>query len=225
LSPDATGSRAAAARTAALAAAGLSALLAACSGSAAPPAAPAGPPFVPLFDGRSLDGFAITDFGGQGRVHVEQGRLILEPGSPLTGVHWTRPPPAGRYELEFRAARLRGDDFFAGVTFPVGGEHLTLVLGGWGGAVCGLSSLDGQDASRNETRWLMHFERGRPYRVAIRSMPERVEIQVDDAVRCAVDLRGRRLSLRAEMEPCRPLGIASFATRAAVWDLRWRPLD
>ena len=118
----------------------------------------------------------------------------------------------------------RVNDFFCGVTFPVGEQHLTLVLGGWGGAVCGLSSLDGQDAAHNETRWLMHCERDRPYQVAIRSTLERVEVRIDGELRCAVDLQGRRLSLRAEMEICRHLGFASFATRAAYWDLRWRPL-
>jgi hypothetical protein len=204
--------------------AALLALGAACAGPGAPGDADAGAPFTPLFDGQSLEGFEVTDFGGQGRVHVEDGRLILEPGSPLTGVHRKEPLPARRYELRFRAARLLGNDFFCGVTFPVGEQHLTLVLGGWGGAVCGLSSLDDLDAARNETRWLMHCERDRPFDVAIRSLPDRVEVRIDGELRCAVDLRGRRLSLRAEMEPCRPLGLASFATRAAYWDLRWRPL-
>ena len=206
-----------------LAGAVLLAFGAACTGPAAGDADP-GAPFAPLFDGASLVGFEITDFGGQGRVHVEDGRLLLEPGSPLTGVHRPEPLPARSYELRFQAARLLGNDFFCGVTFPVGEQHLTLVLGGWGGAVCGLSSLDGLDAAHNETRWLMHCERDRPVAVAILSTPERVEVRIDGGLRCAVDLRGRRLSLRAEMEPCRPLGFASFATRAAYWDLRWRPL-
>src|SRR5215208_958861 len=39
-----------------------------------------------LFDGRTLDDWQITNFGGEGEVYVEDGQLILSSGSPLTGV-------------------------------------------------------------------------------------------------------------------------------------------
>jgi hypothetical protein len=183
-------------------------------------------PWRPLFDGRSLDGLLVTDFGGQGAVHVTDGALVLDQGSPLTGVTIVRELPAGDYELELTAARLLGSDFFCGLTFPVGtdgSDCLTLVLGGWGGSVCGLSSLDGDDAAHNDTRRTRHFELGRPYRVHLQVAGDRVRATVDGEVLVDCDLRGRALSLRAEVEPSRPFGICSFATRAAIRDLRWRP--
>lgn len=178
----------------------------------------------PLFDGYSLSGFAITSFGGEGGVRVEPGRIVLEPGSPLTGITWTGEVPHGDYELVCTAARLRGNDFFCGLTFPVGDGHLTLILGGWGGTVCGLSSLDGLDAAHNETRTLRRFEIGRPYTVQLEIRRDRVDVQLDGKPLLDCALAGRRPGLRPEVEPSLPLGVAAFATRAAIWDLRWRPL-
>src|SRR5437867_4410550 len=46
-----------------------------------------------LFDGRTLNGWAITDFAGHGNVKVENGSIILEQGV-MTGITWTNPLPA-----------------------------------------------------------------------------------------------------------------------------------
>lgn len=156
-------------------------------------------------------------------MHQEGGVLVLEPGSPLTGVLLAADLPE-RYELEVCAARLQGNDFFCALTFPVAGAHLTLVLGGWGGTVCGLSNLDGLDAAHNDTRRLHHFETGVVQRVRLVVTPARVAVTLAGEPFLACDLRGRQLSLRAEMAPCRPLAVASYATRAAVASVRWRPL-
>jgi len=109
------------------------------------------------------------------------------------------------------------------VTFPVHDAHLTLVLGGWGGSLCGISSLDGEDASNNETRTLRRFEEGRDYRVLLRVRQDHLEVDLDGAPLLRAALEGRALSLRPEVELSRPLGIASFGTRARVRALRWRP--
>jgi hypothetical protein len=164
-----------------------------------------------------------VSFGGEGSVTVDQGRMVLEPGGPLTGVI-TDPGLPASYELRLSAVRLLGNDFFCGLTFPVRGRHLTLVLGGWGGAVCGLSSLDGLDAARNQTRTLRHFPNGVPVTVLLRVTPDRVTVDLNDAPFLAADLNGHELSLRAEMDPCVPLGFATFATRAALLSCAWRPL-
>ncbi len=178
-----------------------------------------------LFDGRSLGAFAITEFGGQGEVSVRDHRLQLGIGSPLTGVTWTGPLPLGDYELEVVAARELGGDFFCGITFPVGEAHLTLVLGGWGGSVCGLSSLDGNDAAHNHTRCLRRFTLGTDYRVQIVVRSDHVQCRLDGEALCATPIRPHALGLRPEMNLSRPLGIASFATAASVQSARWRALD
>jgi hypothetical protein len=196
----------------------LGAVLAACGSP--PPATP----WFELFDGETLGQFAITEFGGQGPIRVAAGRLELGAGSPLTGVTWVGPPPHGTYELELVIRRDDGTDFFCGLTFPVRDAHLTLVLGGWGGSVSGLSSLDGKDASHNETRTLRHFETGRDYTIHLRVARERVFAFVDEQPFLDADLTGRSLSLRPEVLLNRPLGLATFATAASLRSMRWRPL-
>jgi hypothetical protein len=209
-------------RTAVLFAATALALLAGCA--SAPDAAATGPAWQPLFDGKGLGAFASTDFGGQGEVAVRDGALVLGIGSPLTGVTWTGEPPAGSYELEVVATRLQGGDFFCGLTFPVGQDHLTLVLGGWGGSLCGFSSLDGNDAAHNDSRCMRGFADGQDYTVRVTVTPEQVAATLDGQPLCAIDPRKHALSLRPEVRLSRPLGLASFATESAIRQVRWRPL-
>ena len=57
-------------------------LLTGCFGVPAPTEEPA----MVLFDGQTLGAFRSSAFGGDGEIHVEDGRMILEMGSPLTGV-------------------------------------------------------------------------------------------------------------------------------------------
>ncbi|MGE3354075.1 MAG: hypothetical protein AB7O84_20225, partial [Planctomycetota bacterium] len=131
----------------------LLALLAACS------AAPAPAPWRPVTAWRPVV------FGGDGEVRADGEALVLEPGNPLTGVVFDAALPTADYEVELLATRAGGVDFFCALTVPTARGNLSLVLGGWGGAVCGLSSLDGRDAARNETRTQRHIEPDRPNRV------------------------------------------------------------
>lgn len=178
--------------------------------------------WIDLFDGRTLGAFSVTDYGGQGEVAVRNGRLHLGIGNPLTGVTWTGAPPRGDYELELVARREQGNDFFAALTFPVGSECLTLVLGGWGGSLCGLSSLDGLDASRNDTRQSRAFPTGRDVQLRLLVTADLVQAELDGALLLRADLRGRRLSLRPEVELSRPLGLIAFASEGSIARLRWR---
>src|SRR5918999_5730658 len=112
----------------------------------------ADPAWEPLFDGKTLTNWQSTKFIGEGPVKVENGQIILESGNDLTGITWTGPKlPTTNYEIALEAMRVEGSDFFAGVTFPVADSFCSLILGGWGGQVIGLSSIGGMDASENET--------------------------------------------------------------------------
>jgi hypothetical protein len=175
-------------------------------------------------DGRTLAGVQPVVFGGDGDVQATREGLVLEPGSPLTGVTFDAALPRCDYEVELAAARLSGTDFFCGLTLPTANGCLSLILGGWGGAVCGLSCLDGRDAANNATRCTRGFERGRVYRVRVRVTAARVDVDVDGSPLLSADLRGRRVAVRAELDLCQPFGVASFATRARIADVRWRPL-
>lgn len=178
-----------------------------------------------LFAGDSLGAFTPTEFGGQGEVTVRDGAIRLDRGEPLTGITWTGPPPTGPYELEVVAARDDGNDFFCGVTFPAGDGHLSLILGGWGGAVCGLSCLDGRDAAHNATRTLRSFTTGRAYRTTITVTQRRVDVSIDGEPFLGAGLGGVTCAVRGELRPSEPLGIACFLCKASVLRARWRPLS
>lgn len=180
----------------------------------------------PLFDGKTLANWQSTRFIGEGAVRVEDGRIILEAGRNLTGITWTGPAlPTTNYEISLRAMRVEGGDFFAGVTFPVADSFCSLILGGWGGTVVGLSSINGMDASENETTQSMEFERGRWYTVRIRVTPAKIEAWLDERQIIAQGITGKKIDTRIEVDPSRPLGVASWRTTSSVRDVRLRRLE
>jgi hypothetical protein len=121
--------------------------------------------------------------------------------------------------------RLKGSDFFAGITFPVDESHCSLILGGWGGTVVGLSSINGLDASENQTSQSIPFESDRWYAVRIRVTPSALEAWLDGRPIIEQELKGRKIEVRLEMEPSRPLGIASFRTMSALRNIQLRRLQ
>lgn len=173
-----------------------------------------------------------VSFGGSGGIERGDFGVRLFAGAPLTGIVWPElgagldamALPRDDYELEVVALRRAGTDFFCALTFPVGGDCVTLVLGGWGGATCGLSCLDGRDASSNPTTTYRKFVKGEPVRARVRVGGGRVQAWCDEALLVDVATAGVRLAVRTEVEPCQPLGIASYATEAELRSLRWRPL-
>jgi len=187
---------------------------------------PAGAGWQPLFDGKTLANWESTRFIGEGPVTVEDGQIVLAAGNDLTGITWTGPDlPTTNYELALQAMRVQGSDFFAGVTFPVEDSFCSLILGGWGGAIVGLSSVNGRDASENDTTRSVAFESGRWYDVRIRVTPATIQAWLDEKQIVEQDLKGHAVSTRFEVEPSQPLGVASWRTKAALRDIRLRRLD
>lgn len=186
-----------------------------------------------LFDGRTLRGWVPSGFEGEGKVAVvesfAEGRaaIVIEAGTTLGGITWTRGAelPRMNYELSLEAMRLAGGDFFCGLTFPVAEAACTLVVGGWGGTVVGISNVDRVDASGNETSREMEFQDRRWYRIRVRVTPGRIEAWIDDKAVVDLKTQGRRLSLRpGDIQKSLPLGIATYMTRAAVRDIRLRKI-
>ena len=70
--------------------------------------------------------------------------------------------------------RVEGSDFFVGLTFPVRDSHASLIVGGWAGSVVGISSIDGRDASENETTEVMKFKNGQWYKFRLRVRADRL---------------------------------------------------
>jgi hypothetical protein len=178
-----------------------------------------------LFDGRTLQGWRETAFTGHGKARVDNATIVLAAGAPMTGVTFTGSFPKSNYEVRFEGARIDGNDFFASLTFPVGDSFCTWVTGGWGGDIVGLSSLDGWDASDNETRTYFDFEKGRWYAFRLRVTPDRITGWIDDKQIVSVEISGRKISLRpGEMRLSAPFGFASYGTTGAVRKIDYRPL-
>ena len=183
------------------------------------------PAWQPLFDGKTLTNWQSTKFIGEGAVKVENGQIILEAGKDLTGITWVGPElPATNYEIALQAMRVEGGDFFAGVTFPVADSFCSLILGGWGGTVVGLSSINGMDASENQTSQSVEFQSGRWYNIRIRVTPSKIEAWLDERQIVDQDLKGNKVATRIEVEASQPLGIASWRTKSALRDIRLRRL-
>lgn len=178
-----------------------------------------------LFDGKTLKGWKVADFAGGGKVEVEKGQLKLHSGLALTGVTWTNEVPKTNYEIALEAMKVEGSDFFCGLTFPVKDSHCTFVVGGWGGGVVGISSIDGMDASENETTKFMNFDKERWYRIRVRVTPAKLEAWIDDEKMVDQSIEDRKITMRpGEIEDNVPLGLATYQVTAALRNIRLRPL-
>ncbi len=180
-----------------------------------------------LFNGRDLSDWEVLEvyeYSAHGPVSVQDGCLTLGIGNPGTGIRLKQPFPRINYELLIEARKIEGSDFFCGLTFPVGQQALTLIVGGWGGSVVGLSLIDGEPAAENETcRWIS-FLPGEWYQIRVRVTTCAVTVWLDGEKIIHLDPRGRRLSLRWESEPCAPLGLATWKTAAQYRTIRFRHL-
>lgn len=193
--------------------------------NAAPGKVPAAGSWQVLFDGKSLKGWKETSFAGAGKVHVINGELRIDMGLVMTGANYTNATPRLDYEIEYEAKKTDGSDFFAALTFPVGTKAVTFVNGGWGGAVTGISSIDMQDASENETTKYLKFEKGQWYKFRIRITAKKLQVWMDDKSVIEQDIAGRDLSMRpGEIELSAPFGLAAYQSSAAIRNIRVREL-
>jgi hypothetical protein len=187
-------------------------------------AAAMGQEWVRLFDGVSLKGWKETPFRARGEVRVKNGTIELGKAR-LTGITWTGEFPKTGYEVRFEAVRLEGNDMFGSITFPVGDSFCTWVNGGWDGTVVGLSNLDGDDASENDTSTARDFVTGRWYAFRLEVREERIRGWIDGVLVVDADIKGRRVELReVETELCAPLGFMAYRTVGGLRNIEYRKL-
>ncbi len=187
------------------------------------------PKWTSLFNGKDLEGWKSTEFGGQGDVEVNDGVIILPAGSEMTGITYKGKVPKNNYELVVEAQRLEGLDFFAATTFPVGDGYASFIPGGWAGGVTGLSSINGLDASENETTKYRPFGDKKWYSFRIRVRDEKVQVFIDDKLQIDVarqddEGKERKFTTRGEVDLSKPLGIATYSTKGAIRAIKIREL-
>lgn len=177
-----------------------------------------------LFDGETLANWQITDFGPQGEVYVSDNEIVLGMGDGCTGITWKESFPKVNYEISLEAKRVMGIDFFCGLTFPVNDDFCSFIVGGWGGAMVGLSTIDGRDASENETKSLMRFNKNEWYKIKLRVTSEKIETWINEEKIVDIPYKGRQIGIRPEVELSCPFGIATWTTTGAVRNIYLRML-
>ncbi|MEM1096011.1 MAG: DUF1080 domain-containing protein [Bacteroidota bacterium] len=193
--------------------------------AAASPAPPSEPGVRVLFDGTSLEDWTETNFGFDGSTSLEDSLLVLGMTDYMAGVTWTGAPlPTLNYEITWEAKRVDGGDFFSAITFPVGDGHMSFINGGWGGSIIGLSSIDGLDASENETRNFRRFQSDQWYAFRLQVTDTDINVWINERPVVEFEHVGRALSIRVEMDNSRPLGFASWRTRSALRNIQLRVL-
>lgn len=178
-----------------------------------------------LFDGKSLANWEAVDMGGSGEVTVEGGQMVINQGESLSGVVYKKVEelPLTNYEITVQAKRLQGVDFFCGLTFPIGDvkKCATLVCGGWGGSVTGISSIDDLDAANNATGTYQRYEDDKWYTIRLRVTPENLSVWVDEKQVVDQDIKGRKVALRqGPIDAYAPLSLTTYNTMAAIKSVR-----
>jgi hypothetical protein len=184
-----------------------------------------------LFDGKSLGMWKRTNFGGEGEVTVEPSfrggppAIVVKMGASLSGFNWTGDVPRTNYEISLETLKIDGSDFLCGLTFPVEKSYASLILGGWGGGVVGISSIDMRDASENDTTKYMSFAKDKWFKVRVRVTPDKLEAWLDGKQVVDQEITGKQISLRpGDIMKSIPLGISTYQTSAAYRDIKLRKL-
>lgn len=184
--------------------------------------------WISLFDGKSLGSWEDAKNYGSGAISVKDGAIQLKAGSMSTSIRYRKDAkkfPSTNYEIEYVAQRTEGNDFFAALTFPVGKSFCTFVNGGWGGGIVGLSSLDGMDASENSSSTFFEFKNNVRYRFRVAVTAKSILCWVDDQRLVATVIENSDISIRLEMELCKPLGLATWCSGSAIHSIRYRLLS
>jgi len=155
-----------------------------------------------LFDGETLTGWKVIRYGGNGEPYVRNGAMVIPKATtgPMTGLCWVGDPlPVNNYVIYYEARRVEGRDIFAGLTFPYGETAATLIFGGWGGIVNGLSSINGFDASENETTQFFSLRNNQWYPVQLRVTTDSIRAIVATEKIVDIATAGKDIHLRDEI--------------------------
>ena len=172
----------------------------------------------------SLQGWSVitdNDFEKHGEISIEEGVISLSSGKPATGIRYAGQDfPTMNYEVSLEARRTDGRDFFCGITFPVDNEFCSMIIGGWGGGVVGLSNIDNMAAVENESTGFLDVEDDRWYQIRLRVTTESIQAWIDGKEYFSVPTGNHKFGIWWEQEPVRPFGIASWYTSTQLKNIR-----
>ncbi|MBX7208480.1 MAG: DUF1080 domain-containing protein [Verrucomicrobiaceae bacterium] len=188
------------------------------------------PKAITLFDGKSMEDWQSVDIGGSGEVELENGALVIKQGDSVSGAIYKKADklPVTNYEITLEARRTQGVDFFCGLTFPVGSLKTcaTLVVGGWGGSVTGISSIDGLDAAENSTGTYQRYKDNEWYKIKLRVTPKNLSAWLNEKQVIDADIEGKKISVRpGPIESYLPLSFTTYATTAEIRNVVLTPIE
>ena len=212
--------------------------------------------WTPIFDGKTLDGWTVSKIDADKKAEVKDGIIIIGREGLASGIKYDekfydKPFPKSNFEIMYQAKRADGYDFFGTMTFPVKESHCSFLTGGWSGSVIGLSSINGYDASENETTAFYPFKDKQWYQFRLCVSDDRITVwlyPVDEAGKTIeppkddqkaldaarleiekpkVDLvldSDKRFTTRLEVSFFQPLGISTWNTEGHLRDIKYREL-
>ena len=86
------------------------------------------------------------------------------------------------------------------------------------------SSIDGLDASENDTNQYIQLDDNRWYAIRVRVEANSITCLLDGEELIVQERAGREISIRPEMFMCKPLGVATYATAGRLRNLQYRLL-
>ena len=104
-------------------------------------------------------------------------------------------------------------------------DFCSFIVGGWGGPVVGLSTIDGVDASENSTKILKKLEKNTWYKIRLKVSPQKIIAWIDNEKVVDFEILEQKLSIRPEVDQSIPFGIASWNTKAALRNIRVKELE
>ena len=181
-----------------------------------------------LFDGKTFRGWRAVQegqFARRGSIRIADDGLVLERGSPRTGIAWTGKFPTSDYELTLEARREPESESLCDLLFPVGSSLCVLNVGAWGMNVVGLSRVDNREALDNFTCARTDIEAARWYRLRLQVTAARVEAWMDDEKLIDLPRDVAHLTPDPALYPLKPLGLGTWQGKSTFRDIRLRRLE
>ena len=184
--------------------------------------------WISMFDGETLAGWEIVHYVDEEELpHVRNGVLVLPVAinGTMTGISWVGDSfPSNNYIIYYEARRVVGNDIFAALTFPYNNTFATLVFSGWRGSINGLSSIDGYDASENETTQFFGLRNAEWYEVQLRVTTDSIRANVGYEEVVDIATAGKKIHLRDEILNT-GLTIWTYTSGGEIRNIRYKKLN